>query len=143
MQPSIYCIEMIKNFESLRLEAYICPAGKTTIGYGHLIAPWENYKKITKQQALKILEIDVSVIAARIKKFITTPLNQYQFDSLVSLAYNIGTNAFIKSKLLQYVNQRKYKKAADEFDKWIYANGKKLNGLKKRRSIEKIVFQTY
>ena len=68
------------------------------------------------------------------------PLTQNQFDALLSLEYNIGITYFKSSTLLRLLNQGKYNDAANQFDRWVYANKKKLAGLVKRRSIEKALF---
>ncbi len=71
---------------------------------------------------------------------VTTPINQSQFDALVSLAFNIGVNALAKSTLLKLLNNKDYAGAASQFGRWVYANKKRLPGLVKRREDEKQLF---
>ncbi len=71
---------------------------------------------------------------------VSVPLSQNQFDALVSLAYNIGTNAFKTSTLVKYLNALDYKAAAYEFPKWNRRGGKVLKGLVRRREAERALF---
>jgi lysozyme len=71
---------------------------------------------------------------------VTIPLNQNQFDALVSLAYNIGTGAFSKSTLVKKLNTGDIRGAADQFDVWVNAGGKRMQGLVNRRTKEKTLF---
>ncbi|MEQ1307615.1 lysozyme, partial [Acinetobacter bereziniae] len=66
--------------------------------------------------------------------------SQNQFDALVSLAYNIGINAFQNSTLLKRLNALEYLGAAQQFDVWIKAGGKTVQGLVNRRAVEKALF---
>ena len=75
-------------------------------------------------------------INTKVKK----PLTQSEFDSLVSFVFNIGEGNFAKSTMLKLLNQGHFELAAQQFDRWIYAKGKPLNGLKKRRLAEKTMF---
>ena len=133
-------INLIKEFEGLKLEAYKCPAGIWTIGYGHTGKNVFKGLKINQEEAEKFLINDLEIHSNYINKLIKIPINQNQFDALISLEYNIGYNAFKNSTLLKFLNEKKYNKAAEEFDKWVYSNKRKLNGLIKRRKKEKELF---
>ncbi|MBL4860894.1 MAG: lysozyme, partial [Acinetobacter sp.] len=63
-----------------------------------------------------------------------------QFDALVSLAYNIGTGAFSGSTLVKKLNVHDIRGAADQFDVWVNAGGKRMQGLVNRRTVEKALF---
>lgn len=89
MEISSNGIELIKSFEGLRLTPYLDSAGKDTIGYGHLILPGEQFGAITQSQATEILKNDVAKAERIVKQRITAELNQNQYDSLVSLAFNV------------------------------------------------------
>ena len=132
-------IDLIKEFEGCRLEAYKCPAGIWTIGYGH-IAGVEKGQKITKAQAENLLKQDLQRFENGVNNLVKVKLTQGQFDALVSFAFNCGVEALKKSTLLKVLNQGKYDEAADEFDKWVYAGMIKLNGLVRRRRAEKEMF---
>ncbi len=133
-------VDLIKQFEGLKLNAYKCPAGIWTIGWGHTGKDVFKGLKINEKEAQIFLLNDLKIHSSYIKKLTKVPLNQNQFDALVSFEYNIGYSAFKNSTLLKLLNQKKYNLAADEFDKWIYANKKKLNGLINRRKKEKELF---
>ena len=71
---------------------------------------------------------------------VKAPLNQNQFDALVSLAYNIGSSAFKSSTLVKKLNASDYQGAADQFNVWVNAGGKRMQGLVNRRDREKLLF---
>ena len=112
-------INELKSYESLRLSPYLDAAGKLTIGYGHKILSNESYllTGITKAVAEDLFFKDVNEAARAVNASITIPVSQDQFDSLVSLAYNIGSSAFSTSVLVDLINQR----AAwlDIYNRWI------------------------
>jgi lysozyme len=83
---------------------------------------------------------DLKKFEAAVNNAVTVPLNQNQFDALVSLAYNIGTNAFSKSTLVKKLNANDIRGAADQFDVWVNAGGKRMQGLVNRRAKEKALF---
>ena len=133
-------INLIKKFEGLRLEAYLCPAGVWTIGYGHT----KGVKKgqvITQLEADNLLKEDLSSFEKGVTSLIKSNINQNQFDSLVSFAYNLGLNNLKSSTLLKKVNSNPNDRTiVDEFIKWIYAGGKPLEGLKRRRQAEAYLY---
>lgn len=132
-------IQLIKNFEGCVLNAYKCPAGVWTIGYGHTSGVKEG-QTITKAQAEELLIQDLRPFEIGVNNLVNVPLNQNQFDALVSFCYNLGTGNLKKSTLLKLLNKGDYNGAAEQFDRWVYAGGEKLNGLVKRRSAEKKLF---
>ena len=132
-------LNLIKKFEGLRLKAYKCPAGKLTIGYGHTnnVRPDD---VITEAQATELLIRDVLDVEGVINRLVTKTLNQGQFDACISFIFNLGAGNFQRSTLLRKINQGDFVGASREFSRWIYAGGKILNGLKKRREEEKQLF---
>lgn len=136
-------IDEIKRSEGLRLEAYPDPGSKdgkpVTIGYGTTRIngkPISLGTKITKQQAEAYLQKDIENFAEQVSALIKVPLNEYQFGALVSLAYNIGINAFKGSTLLRKLNAGDYAAVPNEFRKWKYNDGKIMQGLINRRERE-------
>lgn len=131
--------EIIKRYEGLRLEAYLCPAGVWTIGYGHTrgVKPGD---KCTKEQANDYLLDDLRDAENAVNVMVKSSLNQNQFDALVSFVYNLGSGNFKDSTLLRKLNERDYLGAANEFKRWNKAGGKVLNGLIKRRESEANLF---
>ncbi len=130
--------EIIMTFESLRLKAYKCPAGVTTIGYGHT-GDVEMGQTITEHQAEAILEYDLHRFEQAVTDLTKKP-NANQFSAMVSLCFNIGIEAFKKSTLLKAFNGGLVKTAANEFLKWQLAKGKVLPGLVRRRAAERALF---
>ena len=139
MKTSKNGINLIKNYEGCRLTAYKCPAGVWTIGYGHT-AGVKQGDKITQLQADTLLAVDLQKFEYSVNKAVKKPITQNEFDALVSFAFNVGTGNFEKSTLLRLVNMGQFELAAKQFEKWIYAGGKPLTGLKKRRLAEKTLF---
>ena len=133
-------LNLIKKYESLRLKVYRCPAGKPTIGYGHLIKPNERYTTIMPKQADDLLRKDIKSAEDSVRKLVKVKLNQNQFDVLCSFVFNFGERNFKKSTLLKKLNNNNYIDASNELSRWVYSNGKKLNGLEKRRNEEKMLF---
>lgn len=83
---------------------------------------------------------DLKRFEAAVSKAVQVPLNQHQFDALVSLTYNIGVGAFQRSTLVKLLNTGNYKAASHQFDVWVKAGGKTVQGLVNRRAIEKAFF---
>ena len=139
-------LDIIKEFESFRVKAYLCPSGIPTIGYGSTYYPDGKKvtlqdKEITEQKAFEILEFIANKdFGSNINKVVKVPLNQNQFDALVSFAYNIGNGNFNISTLLRWLNQGNYKEASMQLLRWDKSKGIVLNGLTKRRKSEKALF---
>lgn len=130
-------IELIKAHEGLRLKAYRCPANVLTIGYGHTGEDVYEGKIITELEAENLLVADIVKFSRGVRNFVRSSINQNQFDSLVSFAYNVGLGNFRSSTLLKKVNKNPNDPSIDfEFKKWVWAKGKKLPGLIKRREEE-------
>ena len=144
MVVSLFGIDLICGFEGLRLKAYDDGVGVWTIGFGTTIYPnGIRVKKgdiCTEAQAKAYMAHDLKKFESAINNAVTVPINQNQFDVLVSLAYNIGTNAFKNSTLVKKLNAGDYRGAADQFDVWVNAGGKRMQGLVNRRAKEKEVF---
>lgn len=135
MKASIDAYELIKQFEGLRLEAYLCPAGIWTIGYGHTSGVSPN-SFITIQEADEYLHRDVATIEMQLNK-LNLSLRQCQWDAIVSFVFNVGIGNFKSSTLLAKIRINPDDNSIiDEFLRWVYANGKVMRGLQKRRLTE-------
>lgn len=132
-------IDLIKRFEGFRSEPYKDAADVLTIGYGHVILPDERFTSITEAEAEHLLRNDLQRFCLYVPHFVKVPLNDNQFSALVSLCFNAGV-APLTHTLGQFLNQGDYAAAADEFGRWVYAGGEKLDGLAKRREAEKELF---
>ncbi|MFW0776978.1 MAG: lysozyme [Rickettsiales bacterium] len=137
-------INLIKEFEGFSATRYLCPGGKLTIGYGHVIREDERdtLHNITKLEAESLLTNDVCVAEDAICRLVNVSINQNQYDALVSFIYNVGVGAFARSTLLRHINNGEFEKAAEQFQRWIYSSGKKLSGLIRRREAEAELFTT-
>ena len=134
-------ISIIKQYEGLKLEAYLCPAGIPTIGYGHTRGV-KLGQKISAAQAEVFLDHDYEEAEDAVKRLITVPLTDNQLGALTSFVFNLGEGRLLGSTLRRKLNSGDYKGAAAEFDKWVYSGGKKLNGLIARRAAERKLFET-
>lgn len=139
MSPSDKALDLIRQFEGLRLAAYKCPAGVPTIGYGTTRGV-KMGMTVTKDEAEKLLQADVTPFSDRINKLVKVKLNQNQFDALVSFVYNVGSGAFADSTMLKLINQNLLDDAANQFIRWNKANGEVLTGLTRRRMTERDLF---
>lgn len=134
-------LELIKEFEGLRLEAYRDPVSIVTIGYGYTngagYGPGVQMGDTwTAQQAEDMLREGVMRFANNIQRHFTIKPNPDQFGGFVSLAYNIGWQSFIKSTALKRWNAGDVKGSAEAVTWWNKAGGKVLRGLVRRREAE-------
>lgn len=135
-------IVLIKHFEGFSSKPYVCSGGFLTIGTGHLITKNEKFDEITEDEGEELLRNDLIKSESSVLRLISIPLEDYQFDALVSFTFNLGGGALQCSTLRQKVNREEHDDVPDEFRKWIYAGGRKLKGLIKRRETEAILYST-
>lgn len=144
MTVSAKGIDLICSFEGLRLTAYDDGVGVWTIGFGTIKYPngvrVKRGDSCTLEQAKSYMKYDLIEFEHTVNSLVKVPLNQNQFDALVSLTYNIGSGAFKSSTLLKKLNLSDCKGAADQFDVWVNAGGKRMQGLANRRAKEKSLF---
>lgn len=137
-------MKLLEQFEGLRLEAYLDSAGIATIGFGTIKYPNGNKvklgDKITKTQAKEYKLYDLKEFESTVNTSVKVPLTQNQYDTLVSLSYNIGSGAFKNSTLLKKLNASDYKGAAEQFLVWNKVNSKRVQGLVNRREAERKLF---
>ena len=134
-------LELIKRFEGFRDEVYLDAAGLPTIGYGHLIREGDDFSGgISKEDGEALLVKDTGIAERAVLSLINVPLTDGQFDALVSFTFNLGGGALQRSTLRQKLNREEYEAAASEFIRWVWAGGKKLKGLIRRRKAEKEVY---
>ena len=137
-------VDLICEFEGEQLIAYDDGVGVWTIGFGTIKYPnGVRVKKgdtCTLDQAKEYMRHDLIEFEHTVNSSVKVPLNQNQFDALVSLAYNIGSNAFKSSTLVKKLDTGDYQGAADQFNVWVNAGGKRMQGLVSRRDREKLLF---
>lgn len=133
--------EHIKQWEGLKLEAYQDSGGVWTIGFGHTkgVKPGQ---KISLEEAKRLLEEDLEWAVETVNKGVTREINQNQFDALVSLCYNIGATAFLKSTTLKRFNNGDLQGAAIAITWWNKVGKKVVQGLVNRREAERNLFLT-
>jgi lysozyme len=135
-------IDMIKGFESFRSNPYLCPAGVPTIGYGATY--YQNGKRvtlqdnpITEQVANDLLKFMLGKYEDAVNRYVQEEINQNQFDALVSFTYNVGMESLRISTLLRVLNNNpNNEEIRTQFMRWTKANGRVLEGLKRRRKKE-------
>ena len=136
-------IDLIKKYEGFRPQSYQDSVGVWTIGYGTTRInnqPVKAGMTITEDQALQLVKQEVNKLWSQIESILKVKINDNQMNALVDFAYNLGFNALKTSTLMKYVNESQFDKAADEFGRWVFAGGKVLPGLVKRREAEKHLF---
>jgi lysozyme len=141
MKTSDLGIEFIKCFEQLRLTPYQDQAGLWTIGYGHRMLPDEDHDTITQNDADALFLGDLAGTENAVNAAVEILLSQNEFDSLVSLCYNIGSGNFAKSTLVKLLNSGNTDLAAQQFLLWDHAGGQVSPGLLARRTAEKAIFE--
>lgn len=133
------------HFEGLRLSAYLCPAGKWTIGYGSTFWPDGRPVKLgdrlaNEAEARALLDATLrpfeQSVAALVKA--ATPA---QFGALVSFAFNTGINSLRRSTLLRLHNAGDTIGAEKQFGKWTRSRGRVLPGLVQRRKAEAALYR--
>ncbi|MEA3639925.1 MAG: glycoside hydrolase family protein [Lamprobacter sp.] len=132
-------IELIKRFEGVKLQAYDDGVGVITIGYGHTKGVrWGD--TITQDEAENLLQEDLEQFERCVTDAVDVPLNQNQYDALVSFAFNVGCGALRRSTLLTKLNAGDYQGAADQLLRWNRGGGKVMRGLVLRRQAERELF---
>lgn len=137
--------EIIKEFESLQLEAYVDTKDKYgepiyAIGWGHtgLVDGQKIVKgqKITEEKAQELFLEDIQEFERKVKHYVKVPLNQQQFDALVSMAYNVRTSNFVQMIEHSELNKGRYDLVPDAMMHYNVSGGRILRGLTRRRKME-------
>jgi lysozyme len=134
-------LALVKEFEGLRLKAYLCPARVLTIGYGSTGPHVTPGLVITEAQADALLQKDLDRFEDAVAKAAPNA-TQNQFDAMVALAFNIGIGAFLKSTVLRKHLDGNHRAAAEAFGMWVNAGGRVLPGLQRRRAREADLYRS-
>ena len=129
-------LNLIKRFEGFEPEIYLDAAGLPTIGYGHLIRPGEHKmfeNGISEVAAQALLAKDVWSAERSVLRLISVPLDDGQFDALVSFTFNLGGGALQRSTLRRKVNREEHHEVPEQLMRWVWAGGRRLRGLIRRR----------
>lgn len=132
-------LALIKKFEGCELKAYQCSAGVWTIGYGHTkdVQPGDEW---SESHADHMLEVEMEEYEGYVNNSVTAPINQDQFDALVSWVYNLGGGNLKASTMLKVLNAGQYEEVPAQMMRWNKAGGKVLEGLTRRRQAEANLF---
>ena len=144
---------VIKHFESFSAVPYLCPAQVWTIGWGFTRyvdgrRVRQGDPPITEAEGEVIFDAVLRQFEQDVEDLVTVPLNQGEFDALVSFAWNVGSDIDLDniaeglgdSTLLRKLSASDYAGAAAEFPKWNKSRGVVLNGLVRRRAVEQAMF---
>ena len=132
-------LALIKRFEGFAPVVYICPGGWPTIGYGHVVRDGEQdgyADGIDEATAEALLRRDVGTAERAVLRLIQVPLADGRFDALGSFTFNLGAGALQRSTLRRKVNREEHDAVPAEFRRWVWAGGRKLKGLVRRREAE-------
>lgn len=143
-------VELIKKLEGCSLFVYEDQGGYPTIGIGHLLTRTENltgkicikgepvyYQRgLTELQCIDLLKQDLAVPVDTVNKAVLVPMNQNQFDALVSFVFNIGCGNFRRSTLLRVLNSGRFEKVPEQMRLWAYVKENVSKGLQRRREAE-------
>ena len=142
MRTSKRGLELIEQFEGFRANRYLDAVGVPTIGFGTTAADVRPLPATcNRAQAEAWLADNVARKYEPAVRALGVPLNQNQFDALVSLAYNLGPGVF-GWQIGTDLRKRDYKAASADFMHYVYAGGRKLQGLVNRRAAERRLFDT-
>ncbi|MDE2010524.1 MAG: lysozyme [Candidatus Omnitrophica bacterium] len=123
---------LILTFEGYTTTPRLDPVGHTEICWGakgHIAAA-------NDAVCIRLLKKDLADANSVIDGLVQVPITQGQRGAILDFIYNEGSGRFASSTLLKKLNSRDYAGACKELKKWVYANGKKFNGLERRRDAE-------
>ena len=158
-------IELIKSFEGIpdgdpsteNLDPYLDPVSIWTIGWGHAIRYCGRFLKgeadrpqmralypsgITLSQAEILLHADLFDTGRDVLSMVDVKVSDNEYGALTSFAFNLGIGNLRSSTLLKELNANNHAGAAEQFRRWVYADGKVLPGLVRRREAERTLFLT-
>jgi lysozyme len=158
-------VDLVKQYEGIpdgnpatdNIDPYLDPVGIWTIGWGHAITYQGRFLKgaadkaqvqslypggITLAQAEALLHTDLMNAGRDVSSVVLVSLNDNEFGALTSFTFNLGIGNLRSSTLLKMLNANNRAGAADQFGRWVMADGKPLPGLVKRRAAERDLFLT-
>ncbi|MCG2588833.1 lysozyme [Rhodohalobacter sulfatireducens] len=133
------CIDIIKEFTGLRLEAYSDQRGNWYIGYGRSQEVTEGMK-ITEAEAEQYLREDLRIFEESVSRMVEVEISENEFSAMVCLTYNIGPGGFAESTVLRKVNEQAWEEAAEAILLWNKVNGQVNEALVNRREKERDLF---
>lgn len=133
-------LDLIKSFESCRLQAYQDQGGVWTIGWGSTGSDVGPGLVWSQEEADQRLMDGIQSVEEGINTLVSCDLTDNQFSALVCFAYNVGVDALAQSTLLRDINAGDFDAAANEFLRWDKVRGAMVPGLLRRRLAEKALF---
>ena len=133
-------VDIVMHFEGLRLQAYLCPAGVPTIGYGATGPDIWMGLVWTPEQAVKRLRSDTAIATRSTINLCPALITAPRVLAISDFTYNLGATRLAGSTLRRRIRDKDWSQAADELPKWVRGGGKVLPGLVARRAFEKQLF---
>lgn len=143
--PLDLALPIIADFEGFVGHAYQDAVGVWTIGYGHKIIDGDGFQKnasqtISQATAWDLLRADAQGALECVENGISVDLSVQQIAALTSFCFNVGCGAFTNSTMRKDINSGDLDSAVSEFSRWIYAGGRVLADLQRRRTQEASLF---
>ena len=135
-------LELIRQFEGLRLRPYLCPAGVATVGYGHTNGVRIGMPPVTRELAETFLREDAEEACWQV--LMASPILWFYPKAVAPLAdfvFNLGIGRYKASTLKRRVDRADWEGACAELPKWVWGGGKKLPGLIRRRAAEAVLLR--
>lgn len=129
-------VPVVQKYEGTVLGTYLDPVGIVTACTGHTNQGLRLHMQYTPQQCEQLLYQDL-LKHTKALDCIKRPLTDGQKAAFVSFAFNVGNGAFCSSTLARKANAGDMSGACAELSRWVYAGGKQLPGLVKRRAAER------
>jgi lysozyme len=127
---------IVAEFEGEARTGYVDPVGVVTACFGHTQTA-ELGKTYTENECLNLFAMDLGDHNEQLLRVVKQPLSTSEHAAYLSFHYNVGAGNFRSSTLLKYLNNDERVKACNELPRWVYADGRKLDGLVKRRAVER------
>ncbi len=128
-------VAIVAPWEGQSLKPYRDLVGRWTVCYGDTTVPMREY---TPAECRELLETQVGQYMEGIGAGIRQPVTTNQLAALTSWAYNVGVAAACNSTLVRQLNAGQPASVwCHQLDRWVYAGGKRVQGLANRRAAEK------
>lgn len=127
---------IVPYFEGTELDAYQDSAGFWTICTGHTLTAKPGMTA-TPKQCDALFKSDIGKALDAVDENVAVPISTQTRAALASFVFNVGVGAFENSTLLRLLNNAQYRDACNQLSRWVYADGKQLAGLVKRREAER------
>ena len=133
----ILALPIVAYFEGFVPTTYIDPVGIPTVCYGETDKTITMQERFSKEECYVLLGASLQKHATEVSKCVKVPLRDHQAAAILSWSYNIGFNAACNSTLVSKLNAGEPPGVwCPELSRWVFAGGKKLKGLERRREAE-------